>query len=267
MAAQISKKHSPTSWSLILPIIAAIALSGCAVRQKMDYPVAYDSPAAALRVIGSDMASGAITATAKIEITAEGARYPLKAAVMIQRPDSLRIESIPLIGPPDFFLSLTAGEIRIHIPAKSCFCTGAATPRNISRFLHVHLNATELVSLMLGLPPDNGAKDRELSGRQEENRYRVDQQTEDKGLLSIWIDPLINRVVQAAFTKNGAKMYEAVFEKHVLVGEYCLPELITVTGQKGAALKIRYSELQQIPATQAAFPLPVPAGIAPTFLE
>lgn len=267
MAEQKHKKKSRLKRILILLIITAVAVSGCASQQIANYPAVYDSPEAALKAVATNIGSGAITATAKIEIIAEGKRYPLKAALMIKRPDSLRLESIPMIGPPDFFISLAAGEMRIFMPSRGSFYKGAATPHNISRFLHISVSATELVSLLLGLPPDNETGERKLSGRQEENLYRIDQQTEDKGKLSLWIDPSTNTIVRRVFAKNGVIIYAAVFEKHLRAGGYYLPQHITITGETTSALKITYTETQSIDAADTSFTLPVPAGITPTFLD
>ncbi|MBW6487295.1 MAG: DUF4292 domain-containing protein [Syntrophobacterales bacterium] len=268
MARPHYTKNIPIKRALILLVIAGVALSGCAARQQIvSYSTAYDSPEAALRAAGTDIEAGAITATAKIEISDEGKRYPLKAALMIQRPASLRLESIPLIGPPDFFISLTAGEMRIFTPAKGSFYTGAATPHNISKFLHIYVSASELVSLLLGLPPDNEAKEKTRTGRQEENLYRIDQEKNDNGRLSLWIDPAINRIVKTAFAKNGVKIYEAVFEKHLRTEGYYLPQHITITGQTTSALKITYTEIQQLADHDESFTLPIPAGITPIPLD
>lgn len=267
MAGQQHTQDSAIKRALILLIILGVAVSGCAGRQpRVHYPPAYASPEAALRAVATDSA-GTITATAKIEISDAGKRYPLKAALMLKRPASLRLESIPLLGPPDFFISLTAGEMRIFIPAKGSFYTGAATPHNISRFLHLYVSAEELVSLLLGLPPDDETKEGKRAGRQEENLYRVDQEKKDNGQLSIWIDPSIGKIVKAALTQNGVKIYEAVFEGHLRTGEYYLPQHIAITGHTTSALKITYTEIQPLLDVDASFTLPVPVGITPIPLD
>ena len=268
MTEQKPDKHKQIKRKAVLLIVAAVAVSGCAGQPRMmDYPAAYVSPAAALRAARYDIQPDTITATAKIEIIDDGQRYPLKAALMIKRPASLRLESIPLLGPPDFFISLAEGEIRIFAPSRGSFYAGAATPRNISRFLHIYIGATELVSLLLGLPPDNEAGEGNLTGRQEENLYRVDQEKKDKGRLSIWIDPAINRIVKASLEQDGNKIYEAVFEKQLRTGEYYLPQHIAITGQTNSALKITYTGIERLSDSEASFTLPIPDGITPIPLD
>jgi hypothetical protein len=248
----------------------AVAASGCAVPRKSDYPVAYPSPAAALKACEKSVPSGVITATAKIEITDNGERYPLKAAVMLKSPNSLRLESIPLFGLPDFFMTIDKTEMRIFMPAKGCFCTGTATPENIEKFLHVKMGGTDLVSLLLGAVPGSGKIDETyhtLTGRQEERNYRVDREDGEGGLLSIWINPSINGIFRISLSINGVNVYDALFENRLMAKELLIPQHITVTRQPATELKIKYSEIRQIPNAEASFDLPVPEGITPTSLD
>lgn len=256
--------------NLLISVVVATLTTGCASQQKVDYPIAFATPYIALRISGYAEGVGTITATAKIEITDKETRYPLKVAVMIKRPDSLRIESIPLFGLPDLLISASEGKLRIFMPPQKCFCVGAATPHNISKFLHISLSASELVPLLLGLPPDNISNEGELTGSQDGNLYRIEQRRSDKGILSIWIDPSTNRIAKMALTKNQTRIYEAFFEKHLLAGGYHIPQNIVINGQETTTMKIRYTELQAIPADEApetSFSLPVPDGITPTRLN
>ena len=58
-----------------------------------------------------------IVATAQIELTTAEGRYPLRAALILQRPSYLRLEMLPVIGTPDLFLTATPDEMRIFIPS------------------------------------------------------------------------------------------------------------------------------------------------------
>jgi hypothetical protein len=270
MAASEKFNRSRNLLWFITAIGMAVAASGCAVPRKSDYPVAYPSPAAALKACEKSVPSGVITATAKIEITDNGERYPLKAAVMLKSPNSLRLESIPLFGLPDFFMTIDKTEMRIFMPAKGCFCTGAATPENIEKFLHVKMGGTDLVSLLLGAVPGSGKIDETyhtLTGRQEERNYRVDREDGEGGLLSIWINPSINGIFRISLSINGVNVYDALFENRLMAKELLIPQHITVTRQPATELKIKYSEIRQIPNAEASFDLPVPEGITPTSLD
>ena len=82
----------------------------------------FSSPLAVLEKIDSNHHFHAgVKAIARIEVTTPEGRYPLKAVLVLKRPSSLRLESIPLIGPADLFFdrprkcleSFCAGEEKI----------------------------------------------------------------------------------------------------------------------------------------------------------
>ncbi len=142
---------------LLLLLIMGLGplLSGCAGRRVAVSGSEYLSPEAALRALASsDPGDRTLTVTARIEIKRLSERHVMKAALMMKRPAHLRLESIPLFGPPDFFLSIEAGEIRVFIPGKETFYVDRATEGNLSRFFPLALPAAETVSLLMGRLPE-----------------------------------------------------------------------------------------------------------------
>jgi hypothetical protein len=261
----------PLRRTLPLFWIAALgfALSGCA-GHKPPVPLAfYDSPEAALRALAATTPGAqAVTATAKIEINHHGDRYPLKVAVMMKRPAYLRVESIPLMGPPDFYLSVAEGELRVFLPGKGAFYTGRATPQNISRFFPVFLPAADMVSLLMGVPPEVAEEMQSLGGDWEEGLYRLDQYKSGRRMRSLWIDPSGGRLIRfRRFTEEGTVIYTADFADHVRIGEGFLPQQVTIRGEEMAVLTVRHADLRQFAADPESFPLPVPEGITPILLD
>lgn len=265
--AYFSFKNKSSLRHIFFLFFIAAFIVGCAGQQRFKYHKSYDSPETALTIIKSATVSDAITATAKVEITDQETRYLFKAALMMKRPGSLRLELMPPIGPPDLFISIDNGEIRIFIPSKKCFCKGRATARNISRFLHVFVDGNELISLMMGFPPYNENKQFDLTGVLEEKLYRIDQHREGGGILSFWIDPFVNRVVKISLTQDKSKFYEAVFEKYTALEGHHMPQCLTINGDTTPTLKIRYNDVQKIPDDQAIFILQIPDGLIPTLLD
>ena len=193
---------------LLLLLIMALGslLSGCAGRRVAVSGNGYLSPEAALRALASsDPGDRTITVTARIEIKRHSERHLLKAALMMKRPAHLRLESIPLFGPPDFFLSIEAGEIRVFLPGKGDF---------LCRPGHREESFPILPSGPAGgrdsLPPDGPLTgDRGdgffiWRGEWEDGMYRVDQYRSGGKILSLWIDPtgdLLRRI--RTFTEGG----------------------------------------------------------------
>jgi hypothetical protein len=249
--------------------IAALALSGCA-GHKPSLPVAfYDSPEVALRALAaSSPGTQAFTATTRITIDRHGDRYPLKVAVMMQRPAFLRVESIPLMGSPDFYLSIAEGELRVFLPGKGAFYTGRATPRNISRFLSVFMPAADMVSLLMGVPPEGAEEMQSLRGDREEGLYHIDQYKSGRRMRSLWIDPADGRLIRfQRFMEEEAVTYTADFADYARIGKGFLPQQVTIRIEEIAVLTVRHADLRQFAADPESFPLPVPEGITPILLD
>ena len=255
----------------VLPLlgIATLVLSGCAGHSP-SAPVAFhDSPEAALRALAASSPDAqAVTATARITIDHDGNRYPLKAAVMMRRPALFRVESIPLMGPPDFYLSIAGGELRVFLPGQNAFYTGRATRRNISRFFPVSMPTADMVSLLMGVPPDTAEEIQSLGGKQEEGLYRVDQYGSGIRMRSLWIEPAGGRLIRfQTFTKEGIVFYTADFADYVRIGEGSLPQKVTIRGEEMGTLTIRYTDLRQFAADPESFPLQIPEGTTPILLD
>ncbi|HUV06346.1 MAG TPA: DUF4292 domain-containing protein [Spirochaetia bacterium] len=258
---------------LLLILITALgpALFGCAGKRVVPSPPpggAYLSPEDALRALAASTPSDqTLTVTARIEINSHGERRPLKAALMMKRPAQLRLESIPLLGPPDFFLSIDAGELRVFSPGKDggIFYAGRATARNVYRFFPLVLPATDMISLLMGHPP-RMEEASSWRGEWEEGLYRVDQYIAGEKILSLWIDPVGNFLLRVrAFTEGGTIAYTAEFAEHTSVGTHFLPQLLTITGE-AVSLTLRYTEFR-LDNDAEPFALPIPEGIVPIPLD
>jgi hypothetical protein len=209
-------------------------------------------------------ATQVVTATARIEIIHQGSRYPLKAALMMKRPDFLRVESIPIMGPPDFYLSVSGGELRVFTPQKGSFYTGRDTAWNISRFFPVPMAASEMVSLLLGTPPADEPPVQNLETVREAGLFRVDRYRWGKKIRSLWIDPAGGRLVRVqSFADDETVVYTADLEDYVGVGEGFLPKRVTIRAEGTAVMTVRSSDFKLIEFDPAAFPLSLPEGVVP----
>ncbi len=253
---------------ILLAITAVVPLFiGCAGGRIASPGATYDSPKTALRRLAASVTTGTITATARIDIRYHGERYPLKAAMMMRRSADLRLESIPLLGPPDFFLSIAGGELRVFLPEKETFYSGPATRGNISRFLHLPLPAAEIVAILMGGLPEEWEGSNDWYGEQEEGNYRADRYLAGRKICSLWIDPATDVLVRVRTFREGEETaYTADFADHTRVGEGFLPRRVTIAGE-GISLALRYTEIGRLDGDAASFALPIPEGITPIPLE
>lgn len=251
---------------LLLPIMAlGSIITGCAGTGRR-VPLSgseYLTPEAALRTLAaSDPGGRTITVTARMEINNRGERHLLKSALMMKRPEQLRLESIPLFGPPDFFLSIDAGEIRVFLPGKETFYADRATEGNLSRFFPLALPASEIVSLLMGRLPETEETVSSRRGEWEDDMYRVDQYRDGGKIRSLWIDPAGNLLQRIrTFTEEGSTAYSAEFTEHARTGQGFLPQRLTIT-KGGVSLAVSYSDVR-LDNDGESFALPVPEGITP----
>lgn len=253
---------------LLLLLMALVSLlAGCAGRRIPLQGEGYTSAAAALLALASsDPGYRTITVTARMEISAQHERHLLKAALMMRRPAQLRLESIPLFGPPDFFLSIHAGEIRVFFPEKRTYYADRATQKNLSRFFPLALPASETISLLMGCLPEGKETVSSLQGEWEDDLYRVDQYNAERKIRSLWIDPagnLLRRI--RTFAEGEVIAYSVEFADHLRIGEGSLPQRLTITTE-GVSLAVRYTD-PRLDNDVESFPLPVPEGLTPLPLD
>ncbi len=252
-----------------IALLGLVALASCAGQAPIIPPSFYESPEAALRALAATSpGEQAVTATVRIEIIHKDQHYPLKVAVMMKRPALLRVESIPLLGPPDLFLSVADGELRVFLPGTNAFYQGRATPQNISRFFPVSIPAADIVSLLMGVPPDSEERMRLYRGVREEGLYRVDHYESGRRIRSLWIEPGDGRLIRfRRFTEGGTILYTADFGDHVRFGKGYLPQKVTIQEGEMSILTVRQADLRQITADSESFPLAVPTGTIPISLD
>jgi hypothetical protein len=252
---------------MLLVLALGSILSGCAGRRVAVSGMEYPSPEAALKALkSSDPGDRTITVTARIEIKRHNEQLLMKAALMMRRPTHLRLESIPLFGPPDFFLSIEAGEIRVFLPGKGIFYLDRATEENLSRFFPLAMPPAEMVSLLMGRLPETEETVSSRGGEWEDGMYRVDQYGSGRRILSLWIDPagdLLRRI--RTFTEEGNIAYTADFEEHARAGAGFLPQRLSIT-REAVSLAVRYTDVG-LDDDEDSFALPVPEGIIPRPLE
>jgi len=258
--------------ALLMISALGLVLSGCAAGRVAPRPAPYDSPEAALRALAAPLPAGqTITATASILINDHGQKTPLKVALMIRQPASLRVESIPVMGPPDFFLSIAGGELRVFLPGKAggTFYTGRATPKALYRFFPIALPAEEMIPLLMGrLPPDDRKAPYSLIGEWEGGFYRIDRCVRGRKVRSVWINPAGNLIIRIrTFGEGEIAAYTADFSEYTRLEGSVLPRRLVIGGEAMPEMTIRYTDLRQMAADPDSFMLAVPEGIAPTALD
>jgi len=210
-----------------------------------------------------------LRAVAQANINTETTRYPLTLAIIVQGPASLRLEAIPVIGLPNFFLSVRQEKLAVYLPQSGEYYSGKATPKNLARFSPVPLSTAELVALLTGCRPDPPATASPVTirGYREEKSYRLEifSSTQER-LQSLWIDPGSGNLMRfAREEREGAQALTAYFEDYEKIDGHALPRRIRMQSPGGApySIELHYEHVTLEAATAATaelFSLPAPAG-------
>lgn len=279
MVALLSFTHRKKCALTLLGLLFMAALSACSVTKASlndrDPAIHAMKPETVLEKM-THTNRNTLKAMANIDVHHTSGRYSTKAAILIKRPSSMRIEAIPVIGPVNFFLSIHEDNLKIFFPQKSIFYIGKATPENLvnaADFFPAGLSIEDLLSVMLGTYPRVIEKNVSLAGFMEERLYRVDMVAEGKRLQSLWVDPSTRHLVEVRVFKDpGSASYTARFEDFDTSGSAAMPLKVTldteIADNPPSKVTIRYSDIQFDTDIEAlAFDLQVPPGIKPVYLD
>ncbi|HVO67556.1 MAG TPA: DUF4292 domain-containing protein [Syntrophales bacterium] len=221
----------------------------------------------------NDHRKDTLKAIARVEVNTSEGRYPLKIAVMLKRPSSLRLEVIPLIGSPNLLLTVHENLLKVFLPQKGEFYIGQATSKNLGCFLPLFtegLGVEDITSILLGAHPNIIEKSIILNGSFEKNLYRIDILSENRKIQSLWIDMDYRIVRVESFARNNSRLYSAKYMEHSCIEGLAMPKKVTVeTGDDNIQnIIIRYSDIQVATGVDSAqFDLQLPPGIRPIHLD
>jgi outer membrane lipoprotein-sorting protein len=214
---------------------------------------------------------GTFMAQAAIDIFTPEGKYPLKAAVVLRKPDRLRIESLPIIGPPDFIFVANGVSLRVYSAVQGKFYKGRATAKNLSRFLPVGLSPEDVVSILIGRVPCMLGKYETMKGATDGSLYRIDEISANGIARSLWVDPAGGNLVGArVYSVPGIVSYRVRFQEFIQREGKTLPRKVEITvGRTGAiCVTIRYSDIQLVADTDLSlFDLSEPPGIESIMME
>lgn len=213
---------------------------------------------------------GTIQQIADVDLQSAGRRNHLKIALLLQHPSLMRIESIPMIGPPDFFLSLNNRDLKIFFPGNREFYLGRPTMENLSKFLPVHLSPAYMVSILMGIPPPIDDKVIGWKETPAGENQRLDLFFDNRKVETIWLDRETDRVSgMEIHDPDGEIIHRVTYGNYRQVGESKLPETVTIASKlKNSRMVIRYSETElSAPGDESIFDIPIPKDITPILMD
>lgn len=258
---------------LITAFLLWLNLSGCAAGPAL-LPKGnlLSSDAAKERFIGAERAEGVFKAFAHIDIRKGKRRYITKCALLLKRPSFIKMENLPPMGPPDFFLSIADGTMKIFLPAKNRFYQGVASGENLARFFPFAIKPEDLTDAMLGIPPglSNARVFMNADGKDKDARLDVFDEGGTRK-LSLRMNREDDRLDGFdVFSPQGNILYVVVYNDYTKTGAgTLLPRKITITAPDDeASVSISYSDVELDPAADAdLLYLPLPPGLEPVPLD
>lgn len=196
--------------SILIVLTLSVLSSGCAGKKSVGFgALSEDSSEIIARTVDETYR---IVATTQIELTSAQGYYPIRAALILQRPSWLRLEMLPLIGTPDFFLTATPDEMRIFIPSRGEFYSGKPSAENLARFLPWAINIEDLVMILSGAFPRLSGKNVSYDRYTEDGLMRVEMNAPASGSQTVWVEK--NGRVAKLVRKgaDGEEIYQVHYE-------------------------------------------------------
>lgn len=208
-----------------------------------------------------------IRATANISLNSSEGRYSRKIALLLKTPSYLRVETMPVFGPADFFLSASEESLKVFLPGEGKFYVGKATRENLFLFFKVFLSPGDMVSILAGLPPQiiEGNLLEYVEGR----LYRIDIKC-GKRTRSLWVNPDDYTLTKIESIDDGRVVYRATFKDHIIVNKILYPKRISIEVKEPerVSIDVRYLDLDILSdGNTAVFNLQTPSGITPVFID
>jgi hypothetical protein len=126
--------------------------------------------------------------------------------------------------------------------------------------------ASDMVCLLMGLPPDEPEGIETPEATREGEIYRIDQYRWNSRVRTLWITPEGRLRRLKSFTPEQTVRYTAEFSDYTPLAGGFLPGQVTLQTEEHL-LSMRYGDAQPIDFEPEAFALPLPEGVSPILLD
>lgn len=222
-----------------------------------------DIQASACRMDENDIFS----ALAQINVKTSQGFYPVKAALVIKRPSYLRVELLPVIGSPDFFLTISPEKMKILIPSKGECYIGSPTVDNIKKFLPWPMAIEDMLMILTGTHPAFPEHNVSYQMHREDKDICWEMKAPSGYSQTIWLDEHNKLLKIIRNNEAGEEMYNVQYDYNNDESE--CPEKITINMADGiTSLSIKYSDVKIAEQPDlSVFDLAIPDNVKEFVLE
>jgi outer membrane lipoprotein-sorting protein len=258
---RISEPRRALSVALTLFLLSGCAATSSAPRQ----PTPTGSAPTLRRVLdvldARDRALSRFRAQARLDYKSPEQSFRSTQVVVVRAPSSARIDVMNPFG-VSYTVATDGTQISAYDRRKSVFYTGQAQPDSFRHFTGIPMQASELSSVLRGLPPNLGESRWSPTVEATEGGWLLRRRLSTGGTLQL--------VVQAAsFVPLRVKIsgdrqrrdVEIVYDDYRDIGGAWVPHRIQVTFRDGTHLDLVYKSVQRdVALTDDAYQIERPAG-------
>ena len=158
----------------VLWVVITVAMVGCSsVARQIPSPPELDSgqqPVAGwtaeklVRILAQrDQQFQSLRSLASVHYRGPEGNQGFQEAVLIQRPDKARLETLTLLG-AILIVTVNGDQIAGLHPREGLYLRGKSSKENIFRYTHIPLDLHEMTRLLIGLPPVKNSVDWQITG-------------------------------------------------------------------------------------------------------
>lgn len=259
----------PGKLILVSRIIFLLLLSGliCGCLQRATVPLDIPSEEHFSAISGTVTMDKTLSAIAQIDLVTKQGDKSVRAAIAVKKPSYLRLELLPVIGTPDFFLATTPEQMSIFIPSQGEYYQGRPTGGNLSKFLPWDFNIEDMVMIFSGMYPTLPEKDLLIQSYQDGHLLRIKMKAKSGISQIIWVGEKRRLSKYIRKDKSGKEIYSVQYEDYE--PESVIASKITIKMADGiTSISVKYSDMKIEATTDLSiFELPVPQGIKIIYLH
>jgi hypothetical protein len=228
-------------------------LSACGLRARSPR-VRRDASAATLLQQLADRRAAITSLRARLRLRTGLQGVWTRQAVVVERPDHVRVDVLTPMG-----LALALGTrdalLWAYEPAERVRYEGRATPANLVRLLGAPIALTDVVDILLGMPPARTALRPPQLSVTDDGEYRLTLPLAD-GQQTIWFAGDTLAVVRAEERRGATTILRVAFTDH----RDDFPRTVDVEAPaRGAPVRLAYDDVVLNADVAAALFVPPPA--------
>jgi Domain of unknown function (DUF4292) len=178
-----------------------------------------------------------VRALARVDYAGPDGKHGFQEAVVVQRPDRLRLETLSPLGAVLIFTANDKEIVGYH-PREGVFVRGRRSKENLLRYTKIPLELDEITSVLVGLPP----VDPSAPWKQEGNTLIFSPDGRKKDALAFESQQPVPTKWER-FNASGAVELSALFSDYISTPAGLFPSKISIEAPlQKRKLEIRYQE-------------------------